>query len=232
MLALTHRYIYTEMNYTEASLACSLDNGELLRPENAAEAVILFNQRTSGAQSPLIARVDALQNETCFSKTNSDEKFDVGAIDDIAVEAGILDGTDRTVVFDICGNVLNETIPREDEFFSVCKVDNVDEFLGAGGVSGDNSTVVAEEEEEEEETGPLTVIDIMRAKQEGNNYIWAVHNTQGGQPDSGAGTTVSLAVDNINSRRCCYMRSKLTIAIANDFLKLFLSMPREIINRA
>ena len=40
-------------------------------------------------------RLDALQNETCFFETDSEDKFDLGEVSGIAVDSAILEGTDK-----------------------------------------------------------------------------------------------------------------------------------------
>ena len=150
-------------DYRAASTTCrEVTGGELLHPEYAAEALDLYNDRIANSGSPFIARVDAVHNETCFFETDSDEKFDVGSLGNIDVEEGILNGSGRTVVYDVCGQVQNETIARDELVYSVCRVDSV----GSGSTAG--SGIVLDENS--------SGADILRAKQEGNNYLWSVAN--------------------------------------------------------
>ena len=109
-LSLTHvemippcRFLVEMLDYASASLACATDDGgELLHPDVASEARTLYQSFITGAESPFQVRVDAVQKETCFFETEGDGRFDLSGLTGIDVEEGILDGTDRTAVLDIC----------------------------------------------------------------------------------------------------------------------------------
>ena len=67
-------------------------------------------------------RLDAVQNETCFFETNSDDKFNLGDLSGINVDQAILEGTDLSVVYDICNQSVIQDVDREEPMYSVCKV--------------------------------------------------------------------------------------------------------------
>ena len=48
---------------------------------------------------------------------------------------------------------------------------------------------------------PPTVIEIMRAKQAGNEYLWGLENVRGGGQDPSVGTEITLSVANLNGKK-------------------------------
>ena len=101
---LFHSFITEYLDYYSASLLCSTfaDGGELLHPNHAAEAAALYQALLAGPASPFKVRLDAVQDETCFFETDSDNAFDLDSLSGIDVNGTILAGTNRSVVFDVC----------------------------------------------------------------------------------------------------------------------------------
>ena len=126
-------------NYSSASLFCKSDpNGELLHPEDTAEAVDLYQTFLSSGDTPFQVRLDAVQKKTCFFHTEGTSQSDLSDID-MPVESEILQVTNHSVILDICLGSLNADVDRAEPRFSVCRVNSIDENPNEITDNGDNS---------------------------------------------------------------------------------------------